>query len=82
MVDIKSGNVLPSFLDLAVYLKGILLKWSFAKSKKDALLSVRSMIIKFMCKLMPAQKKLLEVIRLQELTDMYYSKQNERYHHQ
>ena len=70
-MEVKSNSVPQGLLDFALYLKGILLKFPFAKSKKDDICMARMLIIKFFIKILPAQKKLLEVIRLQDITDMY-----------
>jgi hypothetical protein len=70
MVDIKPNIIPQGVLDLAVYLKGLILRFPFAKSKRDDIFWVRLLIIKYISKLVPAQRKLFEVIKLQEIADM------------
>ena len=70
MTDGKSNSIPQGALELAVYLKGVILRIPFAKSKKDEVYLVRLQIIKYINKLLQAPRKLFEAIKLQEISDM------------
>jgi len=71
MAEAKASAFPVSLLTLTVYLKDLILRLPYSKTKREEVFNVRFLIVKYFIKVLPIQRKAIDIKLFQEISEMY-----------